>query len=319
MQYNRSVEVATATHNKFEEVDKVEYNEKLKELRVQSGMSQDDLADKLHVARQTVSKWEQGVNEPDIYTLKQYAEIFKVSLDELLGDVEKVNKSANKRRKASKILFLISTLLYVFSVIFVFVLWRFLQDSIPVHFNAAWEIDRYGNKAEVLLHLLAFSVYYAMALIVYAIGKKNLGTKLPNPENKAFIVIFSIILTVQIGYLAFVVGITAKSLITEKLMQFIYCVTGDLLFVVGLATHPKITPQNTIMGMRTNFTLTNPEAWNKTNALAAICLPVAAAIMIAINMIFTQLWVTLASPAIILVGAGVVYIYHEVLRKKMSK
>ena len=297
----------------------MEYNEKLKELRVQSGMSQDELAEKLHVARQTVSKWEQGVNEPDIYTLKQDAQIFNVTLDELVGDVEQVNKRAIKLRKASKILFLISTLLYVFSVIFVFVLWRFLQDTLPGHYNINGEIDRYGNKAEVLLHLLSFSVYYVTALTVYVIGRKNLGTKLLNLETKASVVLFSIILTVQVGYLAFVVGITAKYLLTEKLMQFFYCVIGDLVFVVGLATHPKITPQNAIMGMRTNFTLTNPEAWNKTNALTAVCLPVAATVMIAVNMIFANLWVTLASPLILLVAAGVVYIYHEVLRKKLMQ
>ena len=67
----------------------MEYKEKLRELRVQNNMSQEQLAELLHVTRQTVSKWEQGVNQPDIYTLKQYSQIFGVSLDELVGDIEK--------------------------------------------------------------------------------------------------------------------------------------------------------------------------------------------------------------------------------------
>ena len=49
----------------------MELNEKLKELRIRSNMSQEQLAEQLHVTRQTVSKWEQGINQPDIYTLKK--------------------------------------------------------------------------------------------------------------------------------------------------------------------------------------------------------------------------------------------------------
>lgn len=104
----------------------------------------------------------------------------------------------------------------------------------------------------------------------------------------------------------------------ETLLPFIDCVIAALVFVIGIATHPKITPQNTIMGMRTNFTLTNPIAWEKINTLGAICLPVSALMMIAVNMIFTDLWITLASPTLLLVGAAVVYVYHEILRKKIE-
>ena len=104
----------------------------------------------------------------------------------------------------------------------------------------------------------------------------------------------------------------------DWLVQFIYCVTSSFVLVIGIATHPKITPQNKIMGMRTHFTLTNPTAWKKTNTVASICLPVAALIMIGINMIFAKLWLTLASPSILLVAAAIVYIYEEVLKKKMQ-
>ena len=297
----------------------MEYNEKLRQLRVDSGMSQDDLAEKLHVARQTISKWEQGVNEPDIYTLKQYAVIFNVTLDELVGDVEQVSKPANKQRKACKILLLISSFFYVFCMVAVFVLFRFLQDTIPGHYDIMGAVDRYVNKSEVLLHLLPFTVFYAITLLTYQMGAKYLGTSLPNLDTTAFLVMFSIVVAVPVGYLGFVLGTTVGYLMTERLMQFIYCITGDLVLVVGLATHPKITPQNTIMGMRTKFTLTNPEAWKKTNTLTSICLPIGAALMIVVNMLTVELWLTLASPLLVLIAAAVVYVYHEVLRKKMSK
>ena len=295
----------------------MEYNEKLRELRVQHNMSQEQLAEQLHVTRQTISKWEQGINQPDIYTLKQYSQIFGLSLDELVGDVTKATNSANKRRRASNIMFLICTLLYIFSVIFVFVLWRFLQDTIPMHWDINGNIDRYGNKAEVLIHLLSLTVLYVTALGTFLIGKRNLGKPLPNLETASFLVIFSTVLAAQIGYLIFTLCIHAKYLIAENMMSFIYCLMSDLIFVIGIATHPKITPQNAIMGMRTNFTLTNAEAWKKINNVSSVCMAVTALIMIAINMIFVQFWVALASPLLLIVTVTVVFIYHEILKNKM--
>lgn len=296
----------------------MELNEKLRDLRIRNNMSQEQLAEQLHVTRQTVSKWEQGINQPDIYTLKQYSTIFGVSLDELVGDAPQTTNSANKRRKASKIIFLISTLLYIFSAMLIFILWRFVQDSIPMHWNISGNIDRYADKVELLMHLLPLTVLYVISFITFLTGKKNLGKPLPNLATVSFVVIFSTVLSVQISYLIFMLCVTAEYLVTDTLFQFIYCVISAFVFVIGIATHPKITPQNTIMGMRTNFTLTNRVAWNKTNALASICLPVAALIMIAINMIFAKLWITLASPVILLVGAAIVYIYEEILKHKMK-
>jgi len=59
--------------------------QKLKELRSSKGLTQKELADRLHVSFQTVSKWENGENEPDIATLKELASLFNCSVDYLIG------------------------------------------------------------------------------------------------------------------------------------------------------------------------------------------------------------------------------------------
>ena len=297
----------------------MEYNEKLKNLRIQNNMSQEQLAEQLHVTRQTVSKWEQGINQPDIYTLKRYSQIFEISLDELVGDVKQVNNSADRRRKASKIIFLISTLLYIFCVLLVVILWRFVEDTLPMHWDINGNIDRYGNKAEIFLYLVPLTVLYVISLGTYLAGKKNLGKPLPNLATISLVVVFSIVLAAHICYLIFILCITAGYLLTDSLMSFICCLVGGLLFVIAIATHPKITPQNTIMGMRTNFTLTNDEAWKKINNVASICMAVAALAMIAMNMLFVQFWVALTSPLILIIAVSIVFVYHEILRKKMKK
>ena len=64
----------------------MEFNNKLYELRKQRGFSQEELANRLNVSRQTVSKWEIGESAPDMEKLVAISELFDISLDELVLD-----------------------------------------------------------------------------------------------------------------------------------------------------------------------------------------------------------------------------------------
>lgn len=57
----------------------------IQKLRIQAGLTQKDLAEKLFVTAQAVSRWEQDIVEPNIQTLRQMSEIFGVSLDEIIS------------------------------------------------------------------------------------------------------------------------------------------------------------------------------------------------------------------------------------------
>ena len=61
-------------------------NENLKTARKSKGLSQEELALKLHVVRQTVSKWEQGLSVPDSDMLISISEILETPVSELLGE-----------------------------------------------------------------------------------------------------------------------------------------------------------------------------------------------------------------------------------------
>ncbi len=61
-----------------------EFGQNLQRLRRQAGLSQQQLADRLNVSRQAVSKWELGAAKPDIDNLVQIGALFSVSIDELL-------------------------------------------------------------------------------------------------------------------------------------------------------------------------------------------------------------------------------------------
>ena len=64
----------------------MEFGNKLYEMRKEKGLSQEELASRLEVTRQTVSKWELGDSTPDLDKLVLLAELFEISLDELVRD-----------------------------------------------------------------------------------------------------------------------------------------------------------------------------------------------------------------------------------------
>ena len=62
----------------------MEVGVQIKKYRNELGLSQEKLAEKVYVSRQTVSNWETGKNYPDIHSLLLLASLFGVSLDQLM-------------------------------------------------------------------------------------------------------------------------------------------------------------------------------------------------------------------------------------------
>ena len=60
------------------------------ELRTKNGLSQDDLAEKVFVTRQAVSRWETGETVPNTETLKLLSKLFNCSINTLLGSPQKL-------------------------------------------------------------------------------------------------------------------------------------------------------------------------------------------------------------------------------------
>ena len=76
----------------------MELNNKLYELLKKKGFSQEELANRLNVSRQTVSKWEVGESSPDMEKLVAISELFDISLDELV-----LNKVVKKEEPSEQI------------------------------------------------------------------------------------------------------------------------------------------------------------------------------------------------------------------------
>ena len=76
--------------------------EKLSELRKSNNYTQDQIAKKLNVTRQTVSKWEMGISEPSLELLSKLADVYNCSIDELMGRNNVENDSTDTPTEKSQ-------------------------------------------------------------------------------------------------------------------------------------------------------------------------------------------------------------------------
>lgn len=89
----------------------MELSQKLKDRRKELNLSQEEVATKIHVSRQTISNWETGRTLPDITSLVLISDIYEISLDSLIKGDQEVMKSLNQDLKQAKQWFVTAALL----------------------------------------------------------------------------------------------------------------------------------------------------------------------------------------------------------------
>ena len=101
---------------------RMEFNEKLQELRKSKGLTQEELAESLFVSRTAISKWESGRGYPSIDSLKEISRFFSVTIDELICSDEMITVAENDKREfVSKYISLICCVLDALLAILVFI------------------------------------------------------------------------------------------------------------------------------------------------------------------------------------------------------
>lgn len=74
----------------------MELGNHIKHYRNEKGLSQEELAERVYVTRQTISNWENNKNYPDINSIVLLSEVFEISIDNLIkGDLEEMKKEIN--------------------------------------------------------------------------------------------------------------------------------------------------------------------------------------------------------------------------------
>lgn len=101
---------------------RMEFNEKLQELRKARSLTQEELAEALYVSRTAISKWESGRGYPSIDSLKEISRFFSVTIDDLICPEEMITVAENDKREfVSKYVSLICCVLDALLAILVFI------------------------------------------------------------------------------------------------------------------------------------------------------------------------------------------------------
>lgn len=178
------------------------FSQNLRRVRCQAGLTQQQLADRLHVTRQSVSSWELGRTEPDFETAGRLAEIFGTSVSSLLGEDEKPAYPRFQKRfvlgfaVCAGLLLAVSglelglfaywrkLLLHDYGVALYAALWKLFVPPLlwyasglgAVCFFAMWSPVRCGKQARLALLLAAL----ALGLPVLALMAQYLAVALGN-------------------------------------------------------------------------------------------------------------------------------------------
>ncbi len=247
------------------------FGENLKKYRTAKGLSQNDVAEKLFVTRQCVSKWESNVTQPDLQTLGKLSALLDVSVDELVKD----GGNAKPKSNYILVLFVANVLVSIFCILAFTALWRFMPQTIPAH-RTHGVIDRYGSRNEIFLFYSIPAIFAALSALLYFVLRRHGDKKI-----EAFISL-GVIIFLQLVFTVFFIVLYSEYLI--NVFSFATSTTAAALMCIGISMHPKICKPNRIMGIRTAETLKSPVIWNKTNTFGCYSFSACSIVIFTVNM-----------------------------------
>ena len=189
----------------------MEFGKQIKKLRQEAQLSQEELAERIYVSRQTISNWENDKSYPDVNSLVLLSETFQISLDNLIkGDIE-VMKDVIRKEEIVKMnrygkIYTIMLIVTVVSAVPLFMwlgVWAFIPWGIiwalSMYFAFQVEKVKKDNDVQTYKEIVAFSEGKLLDDIQ---KQREIGKR---PYQKIFLVIGSALITfvvcVLIGFL----------------------------------------------------------------------------------------------------------------------
>lgn len=295
----------------------MKFNEKLKALREKRGYTQEEVAIKLNISRQSVSKWENGINEPDIENIKKICSILDCSLNELLDDNhEVVTTKEQKIAKKEKQFFYWNIALFMYSILVCFSFLRGMNDQVIIHWDNKWE-PTYGSKWYHLISLLCNLIGLLISIICrYGLGKykkyyEDLKDKLQ--LTGLIIQILGIVMMIVFMSLSDTFNYPSLALIIFNLMY-------SCIIPIAIFAHPFFNKRNPFFGLKTTLTLSNDEAWNKVNSFMSFTMGISGIVSFIIYFIWFHigelLMLFMTIPTIVAIIVSM--IYYSILKNKMN-
>ncbi len=291
----------------------MKFNEKLKYLRESKSFTQDEIASRLNIARQSVSKWEQGINEPDIETLKKLCIILDCSIGDLIDDDKEVlTTKEEKDERITKWLFYGSIMLGIASLLVLVALIVAANDDAIIHWGINGE--EHGSKWNLLWMSIMFVILPVVAFIIRALCNKNQHYR----KVKVMMQATALAISVLVSIVFFVILALAIKINDNVVINIMPALIFSIICAIGPFTNPKFAKRSVIFGFRTNLTLSSDEAWNKVNSFCSYVLTSISLIGYALVLIFIREVWAVGFFGIIFIGVIASIIYHEKVRKDIK-
>ncbi len=185
----------------------MELGKQIKEHRQEAHLSQEELANRVYVSRQTISNWENDKSYPDVNSLVLLSEIFQISLDNLIkGDIE-VMKDVIQKEEIEKMnrygktytIMLIATAvsavpLFMWLGVWAFIPWGIVW-AISMYFAFKVEKVKKDNDVQTYKEIVAFSEGKRLDDIH---KQREIGKR---PYQKILLVVVSTLITVTVWVL----------------------------------------------------------------------------------------------------------------------
>lgn len=185
----------------------MELGKQIKEHRQEAHLSQEELANRVYVSRQTISNWENDKSYPDVNSLVLLSEIFQISLDNLIkGDIE-IMKDVIQKEEIEKMnrygktytIMLIATAvsavpLFMWLGVWAFIPWGIVW-AISMYFAFKVEKVKKDNDVQTYKEIVAFSEGKRLDDIH---KQREIGKR---PYQKILLVVVSTLITVTVWVL----------------------------------------------------------------------------------------------------------------------
>ena len=189
----------------------MELGKQIKKHRQEVQLSQEELADRVYVSRQTISNWENDKSYPDVNSLVLLSEIFQISLDNLIkGDIEVMKDviqkeeivKMNRYGKIYTIMLIVTAIsavpLFMWLGVWAFIPWGIIW-ALSMYFAVQVEKVKKDNDVQTYKEIVAFSEGKLLDDIQ---KQREIGKR---PYQKIFLVIGSALITfvvwVLLGFL----------------------------------------------------------------------------------------------------------------------
>ena len=206
---------------------RMEFHEKLQELRKKRGLTQEELAESLYVSRTAVSKWESGRGYPSIDSLKEISKFFSVSIDDLLSgemliDIAEKENQSNMQSMCKRLFGVVD-------------LCSFLLIALPLYPN---ELDGKIFSVNLFQYTESLPVirvsYWVLYLSLFLLGLINFMSEKIKPERNCRIIKSDILVELSLGLnilLVLILAITRVAYAT--VMAFLLLVVKGMGMLEG--------------------------------------------------------------------------------------